>query len=276
MAFKCVIHGRATILRESGRRTFNHSTGGKSQLCHARGGNSRTTINYCARYKAKLRQVSYGYKDGGDQTARRVPWNKILDTIEVAFPAPIVKVTKREILRKISKIYDLLGLASPVTLAGKMLYRETCDARVPWDCDLPRELKNAWESWERLPTGKVEVRRSLVEYREEILSIDPHAFGDAGSKDNSAAVYAVTHKSSGITQGLVTSKSRLAKKGLTTPRLELVAGHMATNLVDNVKEALQGFPIRSVYGWLDSSVALHWIKGGGNYKQFVGNRVSKI
>ena len=118
--------------------------------------------------KAKLRQVSYGYKDGGDQTARRVPWNKTLDTIEVAFPAPIVKVTKREILRKISKTYDLLRLASPITLAGKMLYRETCDARVPWDCDLPRELKNAWESWERLPTGKVEVRRSLVEYREDL------------------------------------------------------------------------------------------------------------
>ena len=199
-----------------------------------------------------------------------------MDTIEVTFSAPIVKVTKREILRKISKIYDPSGLASPVTLAGKILYRETCHARVPWDCDLLRELKNAWESWERLLTGKVEVRRSLVEYREEILSMDLYAFGDASSKGNSAAVYAVTHQSSGITQGLVASKSRLAKKGLTTPRLELVAGHMATNLVDNVKEALQGFPIRSVYGWLDSSVALHWIKGGGNYKQFVGNRVSKI
>ena len=51
---------------------------------------------------------------------------------------------------------------------------------------------------------------------------------------------------------------------------------MATNLVDNVKEALQGFPIRSMYGWLDNSGALHWTKGGGNYKQFVGNRVRKI
>ena len=50
MAFKCVIHGRATILRESGRRTFNHSTGGKSQLCHARGGNSRTTRQSFAKY----------------------------------------------------------------------------------------------------------------------------------------------------------------------------------------------------------------------------------
>ena len=210
----------------------------------------------------------------GETKLLDVPWNKKVETIEVAFPAPIVKVTKREILKKIAKIYDPSGLDSPVTLAGKMLYRETCDAQVPWDCDLPRELKNAWENWERMLTGKVEVPRSLVEYREEILSIDPRAFGDASS--NSAAVYAVTQQSSGITQGLVTSKSRLAKKSLTIPKLELVAGHMATNLVDKLKEALKGFPIGSVYGWLDSSVALHWIKGGGNYKQFVRNRVREI
>ena len=28
--------------------------------------------------------------------------------------------------------------------------------------------------------------------------------------------------------------------------------------------------------WLDSTVALHWIRGNGQYKQFVANRVSKI
>ena len=139
----------------------------------------------------------------GETKLLDVPWNKRVDTIEVAFPAPIVKVTKREILKKIAKIYDPSGLDLPVTLAGKILYRETFDAQVPWDCDLPRELKNAWENWERMLTGKVEVPRSLVEYREEILSIDLRAFGDASS--NSAAVYAVTQQSSGITRGLVTS-----------------------------------------------------------------------
>ena len=118
-------------------------------------------------------------------------------------------------------------------------------------------------------SGKVEVPRSPVEYREEILSIYLCTFGDAGNKGNSAAVYAVTQQSSCIIQGLVTSKSRLAKKSLTTPRLELVAGRMATNRVDKLKEALKGFPIGSAYGWLDSSEALHWIKGGGNYKLFV-------
>ena len=127
-----------------------------------------------------------------------------------------------------------------------MSYREACDTRVPWDCDIPKELKKAWENWERV---------SLVEYRVEIQSIDLHAFGDASSKGISAAVYAVTHQPSAFTQGLVTSKSRLARKGLTIPRLVLVAGHMATSLVHNVKEDLQEFPIRSMYGWLDSSVS---------------------
>ena len=53
---------------------------------------------------------------------------------------------------------------------------------------------------------------------------------------------------------------------------------MAANLAENVKNALQGPPKKSVYGWLDSTVALHWIKGGGGstYKKFVANRAQKI
>ena len=57
----------------------------------------------------------------GETKLLGVPWNKTMDTIEVAYPAPIDKVTKRNILRKIAKIYDPLELASPVKSAGKML-----------------------------------------------------------------------------------------------------------------------------------------------------------
>ncbi len=89
-------------------------------------------------------------------------------------------------------------------------------------------------------------------------------------------MYAITEQQSGIKQGIVASKSRLAKKGLTIPRLELVAGHMSTNLLHNVKESLVGFPVRNTFSWLDSTVALHWIKGNGEYKQFVNHRVQKI
>ena len=86
----------------------------------------------------------------------------------------------------------------------------------------------------------------------------------------------MVNQPSGTTQGLVAAKARLAKHGLTIPRLELVSAHMASNLVDNVRQTLDGFPVEETYGWLDSTVALHWIKGGGEHKQFVANIIQKI
>ena len=79
-----------------------------------------------------------------------------------------------------------------------------------------------------------------------------------------------------MTQTLVTGKASLAKKDLTTPRLELVIAHMAANLVINMKNGLKDLPEPTIYGWLDRTVALHWILGNGQYRQFVANRVCKI
>ena len=82
---------------------------------------------------------------------------------------------------------------------------------------------------------------------------------------------------SGVTQGLVDAKSRLAKQGLTIPHLEMISGHMAVNLVTNVHKALEGFPLATdIQCWLDSTVALHWLHDQGEYHQFVTNRVRKI
>ena len=203
--------------------------------------------------------------------------NKEKDTIQITFPAQITNVTKREVLRKIETIYDPLGLASPITLEGKMLYREVCETRIPWDQKLPQELlchavmSISCQTWETNLPGKIEVPRSIGQHQEGSTSISIHAFGDASSQGVSTAAYAVTHQPSGVSQRLVTAKLRLAKKGLTIPRLELVAGHMAASRVSNVRDALEGFPLEDVL-----LLALHWIKGGGDYKQFCSNRVRKI
>ena len=121
------------------------------------------------------------------------------------------------------------------------------------------------------------VKRSIPLYKEEIDEIQLHAFGDASGRGVCAAVYAVVTQVSGVSQGLVTAKCRLAKQGLTIPRLELVSGHMAVNLATNVRQALEGLPLSTtVHCWLDSSVALHWIGDRGEYRQFVANRVRKF
>ena len=51
---------------------------------------------------------------------------------------------------------------------------------------------------------------------------------------------------------------------------------MATNLVANVERALDTVNVSSVHCWSDSTVALYWINGQGEYRQFVSNRVAKI
>ena len=89
-----------------------------------------------------------------------------------------------------------------------------------------------------------------------------------------AAAYAV--QESDVNQGLVAAGARLGKKGLTIPRLEFVPRHMAVNLLTNMTEALEGFPLTAKFCCFDSTVALYWIKSPGEYKQFVSNRVQKI
>ena len=168
-------------------------------------------------------------------------WNKTTDKIAINFPDnKLVEPTKRGVLSSIAKTYDPLGLVSPVSLIGKLLYRDICERRIAWDNPLPFDLASKWSSWQKGLPDKVEVSRSLVNYQEPINEIELHAFGDASGKGVSAAVFPVIHQPSGISQGMVAAKSRLAKQQLTIPRQELVSSHMASNLVHNVKQALQG------------------------------------
>ena len=55
------------------------------------------------------------------------------------------------------------------------------------------------------------------------------------------------------------TKSRLEKKNLTIPRLELIATHMAANLLSNAEIALCKYPIPNCYGWSDNTTVLFWL-----------------
>ena len=51
---------------------------------------------------------------------------------------------------------------------------------------------------------------------------------------------------------------------------------MAVNLVTNIKAALKGLNIRSVTGWTESTVVLHWLRDQRITKYLSKNRVRKI
>ena len=86
---------------------------------------------------------------------------------------------------------------------------------------------------------------------ETITTVDLHVFGDDSIVASCAVVNAVVHQPSATNQVLVDSKSRISKKNFTIPILELV------------KAALKRCNIRSITGWTDSTVVLHWLNRQG-------------
>ena len=225
--------------------------------------------------------LSYAKQELGvnqDETAiLGVKWNKSDDQFKICFPEKDTEVTKRGIVQYLASIYDPLGIGSPVVLQGKLIFRDACELKTSWDAPLTPEIVTRWRKWKReVMSQEIAIPRCLPNFREPIQSITLHGFGDASKKAISATLYVVVKQKSGTTQGLLTAKTRLAKKESTIPRSELVAAHMTLNMIVNARKALTGYPIENSYCWSDSSTVLYWIKGDGSYKQYVRNRVNKI
>ena len=118
--------------------------------------------------------------------------------------------------------------------------------------------------------------RSIPIKNEPITEIDIHFFSNASVDEVCTVAYAVDYQPNKVSQSLITSKSRSAKKNISIPRLELIAAHMSPKLAGNLKCSLRKFNIGEVYAWPDSTVTLHCLKNNGEYKVFVCNRVAKI
>ena len=146
-----------------------------------------------------------------------------------------------------------------------------------WDGPRQKEIELQWIRWLKSLPSEITIPRSITYVHEKATGITSHGFGDANKKGCSTAIYAVVQQTEKVTQGLLASKSRIAKKDTGIPRLELVSAHMTANLLAKLLTPLDGYAITGVHGWLDSTVTLYWIKNNDQgWKQFVSNRVEKI
>ena len=110
-----------------------------------------------------------------------------------------------------------------------------------------------------------------------IKEVNIHTFADASGQGVCATLYVVIRQQNGkVHQGILSPKSRLAKKNQTIPRLELIAAHMAANITANTIKSLKSSKLNNIVCWSDSTVVLHWLKSTKEYKAFVTNRVNKI
>ena len=134
--------------------------------------------------------------------------DKNRDNLSIVVPEFNEKlITKRNVLSYIASIYDPLGLISASHIIGKVIYRELCDKKLPWDTEIPQILKKKFTKWVNDITNiLIEIPRSIPTHKESITSVDLHVFGDASIVANCAAVYAVVNQPSAISQGLVASR----------------------------------------------------------------------
>ena len=98
-----------------------------------------------------------------------------------------------------------------------------CELGTRWNQQLPKAMLKKWIKWNNNLLENMVVPQTFRLQHEKIEAIDLHVFSDESIIGTAAALYAVIYQSSGTSQGLVAAKSRLSKKYLTIPRLELVA-----------------------------------------------------
>jgi len=208
-------------------------------------------------------------------------WNTHTDVLSLStkspLPAATSLVTKRDVLSESSKVYDPLGLLSPVTIKAKIFMQKLWQLNVEWDEPLTNADQQQWlhiaEDIQHAMTMAIP-RQYFPKSTRSSQTYQLHVFADASP----LAYGAVAFLCRDTDVSFIMAKSRVAPlKHLTLPKLELMATVTAAKLYNFVSAALE--PLSSsmtTHYWTDSQIVLHWLMGEKWNNVFVAHRVSEV
>ena len=172
--------------------------------------------------------------------------------------------TKGSLLSIASRLFDPMGLITPLTIRAKMLFQELWQRGLQWENRLHDDIVDQWRSSKSKLSqlSCITVPRYFMGKIESSSSIVIHGFGDASTKAYGAAVYIWCVDEAGhISTHLVMFKSRVVPtKTVSLPRLELLAALTNARLLKFDAESLTLKKDRVVC-WTESMVTLQWIRG---------------
>ncbi|KAB0790111.1 hypothetical protein PPYR_15568, partial [Photinus pyralis] len=129
-------------------------------------------------------------KDDKDTKTLGIIWESKADIIKFEIDnEELDTLTKRNILRAISKIFDPLGLVSPVVISAKILIQGLWALQLGWDEEISENVGEIWTKF----WGELQKVRALKIPRHVVLErfdyVELHGFCDASEKAYGCAVY---------------------------------------------------------------------------------------
>ena len=199
-----------------------------------------------------------------------------LDKISIAaFNTDISKVTKRQVLSYISRIYDPLGLCLPVHVKSKYLMRDIWSSGCDWDSQIPSDLEETWNSLKRDLDRVTEPKFDRCCYTGEVTLV---FFCDSSKKGYGFCCYTLSESQGNYCSNLIFSKAKVApSKSKSLPTLELMSVFLALKCVKSIVESLD-VKVKGIYMATDAQIVLSWIlnKKVKTKNIYAKNRVNDI
>ncbi len=185
--------------------------------------------------------------------------------------------TKRQTLSIQSRLFDPMGLLSPVVMSFKIILRAIAQRKpaIKWDEIVPEEITKRWVKLIKSLSALSDFRVPRCVAPAGLEGAQVHVFCDASVDGLGTVAYVRTADGQ---CNLLASRSRISPPGrtMTLPRLELIACEMGAQLADYIVQA-QSYKDCEFHMWTDAMVALAWIRGDPNrWDSLVRNRVLKI
>ena len=192
------------------------------------------------------------------------------------------KVTKRELLADILKLFDPMGWLSPVTLKLKIFMQTTWAQGLAWDEPLPVDIRDNFLAWRShlITLRSLQIPRCILAPGDTVTT-QFHVFCDASELGYAACVYVrVVDSDSQVSVNLLFAKAKVAPvKAQSIPRLELMAALLGTKVLTIALVSVAGLGVvpDRIFAYSDSTTVLAWLsKPSRTWATFVQNRVSDI
>ncbi|XP_063629855.1 uncharacterized protein LOC134801251 [Cydia splendana] len=190
------------------------------------------------------------------------------------------RLTKREVLAHVMRVFDPLGILAPVVITGRIMFQNAWRKGIDWDEELSQSDSAAWRLWfdDLIAISGLQIPRCYLLSELKIDKCELHLFCDASESAFAAVAYwRFVLENGEVKLALICSKVRVAPlKQISINRLELQGALIAARLASTICETHRFKPINRVF-WCDSMTVLGWLRSEARlFKPFVSHRVAEI